>query len=410
MNWQNYKVGTVVTVNGQEWKIVEVEVKRTSGGYQSRLFHLSGPSGEKVVKTSRGLTYWLSGGENANGVGDGSEASVEAEGRETNSNLAASIAAAVQEYLSIDGGKAGLDKDAVRELVREQVAALAPRRVEVVTVEGKANDVGVQHAYFDALLRIVACRLNCWLVGPAGSGKTSAVGFVAKALGLPFYGKSVGPQTSESSLLGYHDANGKYVRTQLRDCFENGGVFVLDEVDAGNPAVLVVINSLLANGHAQFPDGIVEKHKDFVLIACANTIGQGADQQYVGRQQVDAATLDRFIFLQWPYDVAVEAAALGVPLDCFEGLERPEPFKFISTAAAENVEERVQEYVRKVTAIRKSLKTLGKGVRHIVGPRANFHGVALVRVGWKIKDVLEAAVWKGCSADTRSKIEAGCDK
>jgi cobaltochelatase CobS len=411
MNWQNYKVGTTVTVNGAEWKIVEVEVKRTSAGYQSRLFSLRGPNGETVVKTSRGLTYWLSGGDNSNGVGDGSgsEANVEAEGRETNSNLAASIAQAVQEYLSLDGnGKGGVDEDKVRELVREQVAALSPRRVEVVNLDGRANDVGVQHAYFDALLRIVACRLNCWLVGPAGSGKTSAVKFVSDALGLPFFGKSVGPQTSESSLLGYYDANGRYVRTQLRDCFEKGGVFVLDEVDAGNPAVLVTINSLLANGHAQFPDGIVEKHKDFVLIACANTIGQGADQQYVGRQQVDAATLDRFVFLQWPYDVAVEAAALGVPLDCFEGLERPEPFKFLSTAAAENVEERVREYVTKVTAIRKSLKTLGKGVRHIVGPRANFSGVALVRVGWKVRDVLDACVWKGCAADTRSKIEAGC--
>lgn len=50
-------------------------------------------------------------------------------------------------------------------------------------------------------LRCVAARVNVWLVGPAGSGKTSAAENVARDLGLKFYSKSVGPQTSESALL-----------------------------------------------------------------------------------------------------------------------------------------------------------------------------------------------------------------
>lgn len=407
-NWQTYRVGSILNVNGVEWTIVEIETKKTSGGYQSRLFHVRGPNGETLVKTSRGLTYWLSGEGNGS-VENATEASVESEGRESNANLSKAIAEAVKDYLSLDESlRPGVDEGKVRELVRDYVASLSPRRVEVVTLDQQRRDVGVQHAYFDALLRVVACRLNCWLVGPAGSGKTSAVKYIADALGLNFTGRSVGPQTSESSLLGYYDANGKYVRTTLRDAYEHGGVYILDEVDAGSPAVLVTINALLANGHAQFPDGVVEKHKDFVLIACANTIGQGADAQYVGRQKVDEATLDRFVFLPWPYDVAVEAAALGVPLDCFEGLDRPKPFKFHSTESKDAVEERVQEYVRKVSAVRVSLKSLGKSVRHLVGPRANFHGTALVRVGWSVRDALDACVWKGCADDTRKKIEANC--
>ena len=46
------------------------------------------------------------------------------------------------------------------------------------------------------------------LVGPAGSGKTTAAKNVATALGLRFYPKSMGPATDEFSLLGYRKCRG----------------------------------------------------------------------------------------------------------------------------------------------------------------------------------------------------------
>lgn len=404
-NWQSYQVGSTVTVaDGREFKIVEVESKKTDGGYKSRIFTLLGPNGERVQKTSRGLTLWVAGKS-----GDANVTSVEAEATESGTDLAKAIAAAVAPYVeAAESLKSGVDEDRVTAIVDERIAALVPQKVEVLRLDGSTSNVGVQHVEFETLLRIVSGRLNAWLVGPAGSGKTSAAHAVADALTLPFFAKSVGPQTSESSLLGYYDANGKYVTTQLRQAYEHGGVFLLDEVDAANPAVLVVINALLANGHASFPDRVVEKHPDFVLLAGANTIGQGADRQYVGRQQIDAATLDRFVNLQWNYDPRIEAAAAGVPVEALSEAPVPPSRRFLSTADAETVQERCVEYVKTVVSIRNAIEKLGKGVRVIVSPRASKHGTTLIRLGFTVKDALELALWKGCDADTRKKIEANC--
>jgi len=55
----------------------------------------------------------------------------------------------------------------------------------------------------------------------------------------------------------------------------------------------------LANGQFSVPDSGLppfKRHADTVIICAANTYGRGADRQYVGRNQLDAATLDRFAF------------------------------------------------------------------------------------------------------------------
>jgi hypothetical protein len=409
--WQNYKVGTVLTVDGVEYTIVDIETKKTTGGYSSRLFTVAGPNGERFVKTSRALTLWQAGKSGDGNVSAGEPVPVsevvEAEAREADASIGAAIAQAIQPYLNLaETLKGGFDRDEVAEIVRKEVASLAPRRVEVVRVDGSVSNVGVQHSSFEALLRIVAQRVNVWLPGPAGSGKTSAAHAVAEALTLPFYAVSVGPQTSQSQLLGYYDANGKYVTTQLRQAYEHGGVFLLDEVDAGSPAVLVTINALLANGHASFPDKVVERHADFVLIAAGNTYGQGADRQYVGRQQLDAATLDRFAVLDWEYDPTLEAHYAGLPLDVFDGLPRAKAWKFLPVDDAANVQARSEEYAREAVKVRRAVAGFGKALRLLIGPRSTYTGLALVRAGFRVQDVLELVVWKGADKDTRSKVEA----
>lgn len=409
--WKNYRVGSIVRVGDVDWTITDIERRATDGGYTSRLFHLKNGDGDIVVKTSRGLTLWQNGGESASATAAEVAAEAESDGEvvaaDPNVVLARAIAAAVQPYIEAVESVAGVNRDEVNAIVDERVKSIVPQRVEVVRLDGTVNDVGVQHVQFEALLRIASQRVHTWLVGPAGSGKTSAAHAVATALGLTFRAKSVGPQTSESSLLGYNDANGRYVRTPLRDAYEHGGVFLLDEVDAGNPGVLVVINNLTANGSCGFPDnGDVKRHEDFVLIAGANTIGQGADRQYVGRQQIDAATLDRFVFLPWDYDARIEAAACGVPVEWFSEAAPPKALDFVAVDDEAAVNRRLETYVKKVVAIRNAIAGLGQGVRVIVSPRANINGVKLIRAGFRVEDVLDLAVWKGCDADTRRKIEA----
>lgn len=413
--WKSYKVGSLVRVGDVDWTIVEIETKATGGGYSSRLFHLRNEAGDVVVKSSRGITLWQQSGD-----GDARWQKKEGGDHEVSSDrrsdaLLDIIVGAVKEQIGDLGldAESILDRDEVQKIVDETLARSAqPTRIEIVDVGGDVRDVGVQHGNFPALLKALSAkkqdgtRTNVWLVGPAGSGKTSAGKATADALGLRFFAKSVGPQTSESSLLGYFDANGRLVRTSLREAFENGGVFLLDEVDAGNPAVLVVINAILANGEAGFPDGNIKKHKDFVLVAGANTIGQGADRQYVGRQQVDAATLDRFVFLSWDYDPALIASVCGVPSEWLSGFPAPTTLDFVAVDDVDAVNRRCETYCRKVTALYNAVGKLGKGVRVVIGTRAYEHGLALIRVGFRVEDTLDACVWKGLDADTRRKVES----
>lgn len=165
-----------------------------------------------------------------------------------------------------------------------------------------------QHMTFQKLLTRMQIRkangshLNVFLRGPAGSFKTSAAKAVAEALGVPYYHVPLGPQTSESKLVGYMDAHSQYVITMARQAYEFGGVCLFDEMDAANPGVLTIINGMTDNGVAGFADKMVKRHPDCYFIAAGNTYGRGADEMYVGRARLDAATLDRYLMLNWEYD------------------------------------------------------------------------------------------------------------
>ena len=52
----------------------------------------------------------------------------------------------------------------------------------------------------------------------------------------------------------------------------------------------------------------MEAHKDFRVVAAGNTFSNGADYDYVGRNQLDAASLDRFAVVRVDYSSAIEEA------------------------------------------------------------------------------------------------------
>ena len=178
--------------------------------------------------------------------------------------------------------------------------------MKVVEYQGARNEVkGITHKMFEPLLKFVSMDEPVMLVGPAGTGKNVLVKQVADALGLNFYFTSA--VTQEYKLTGYGDANGNYVPTQFYEAFVNGGVFLFDEVDASSPDAMVVVNSAIANRYFDFPViGRVEANPDFRIIACANTYGTGASMDYVGRNQLDGATLNRFAILEVDYDKRIE--------------------------------------------------------------------------------------------------------
>ena len=158
------------------------------------------------------------------------------------------------------------------------------------------------------VMACLKCNIPVFLSGPAGSGKSTIGYMVAEKLGLEPYIVPVCQQTTKADLLGYNDAMGRYVPSPLRFAFENGGVFMLDEIDAANPNVLLIMNTVISSKFVIFPDGKVTKHEHFRVLAGANTIGTGNNTQYCGRNRIDAATLDRFAFIPVEYDEEREYA------------------------------------------------------------------------------------------------------
>lgn len=272
----------------------------------------------------------------------------------------------------------GVDEEAVRAIAREEAAKFNAPKPTLIQIKPADDaqpvmDMGVQHAQFPLLLQVMQTKMPIWLPGPAGSGKTTAAANVAKALSIAFH--HTGAVDNVYQLLGFIDAGGTYHRTEFREAYENGGVFLWDEVDGSNPAALVAFNAAIENGHCAFPDKVVAKHADCYFIAAANTYGQGATHEYVGRNKMDAATLDRFVMLDWQYDETLERAIAG--------------------------DNEWTSYVQKMRRAAKSA-----GVKHLITPRASIRGNMLLAAGVPKSAVVNMTVRKGLSDDQWSMIEA----
>lgn len=193
----------------------------------------------------------------------------------------------------------------VKELV-EEFGILPKQKINLDFGDTEKTIAGTYHKEFAQLLKLIKIGVPTFLYGPAGTGKNYLIKQCADALDLEFYFSNA--VTNEYKLTGFIDAHGNYQKTQFFDAFSTGGLFMLDEIDASVPEVLVILNAAIANGYFDFPGGRVDAHPKFRVVAAGNTMGSGATRQYVGRFQIDAATLDRFVMVNIGYDNNVEAA------------------------------------------------------------------------------------------------------
>jgi|688.fasta_scaffold195912_2 cobaltochelatase CobS len=268
-----------------------------------------------------------------------------------------------------------INVEQVREIVKEEISKQEPRIIEIRTEKENTKIEGFIHNQFESILNVANERLHIWLTGTAGAGKTQVCEQVSKALNLPFYSLSVCAQTTESKLLGYNDANGNFVSTIFFEAYKNGGVFLLDEIDNGNANVLSVLNAALANGLCSFACGMVQKHKDFICIAAANTIGTGGNIQYVGRNRIDAATLDRFIMIDFKIDEVLEM----------------------------NISPN-KEFTKTIQALRE--KARKKGMNVIISPRASINGGKLVNANFTTEQALNMVLFNKLSQQEKEALNA----
>lgn len=289
--------------------------------------------------------------------------------------LAAEI---VAETLKAVGGKQ-FDEELVRYLARAEAQSVfdamkVPRELIVTSPTGQVHLSGLVHYMTEKVIRVVALGHPVFMSGPAGCGKTTIGEHAAKALNLPFYITSTTNDTHE--LMGFIDGYGNYHTTPFRTAFEFGGVWVADEIDAWDATALLTANSALANGYATFPDRKepVMRHANFRMVATANTFGTGADRVYVGRNELDAASLDRFAVISIDYDLTLERAFA-------------------------NGQDKWLDYVWK---IRRAVNE--KNIRHVVSSRAIGYGSVALYAGFEWDEVKDYYLFKGMSEKDRSKL------
>lgn len=269
----------------------------------------------------------------------------------------------------------------MERLVREN----KPTVTNVTIGTGETKPItGRTHEKFTDVLRVVSEGLFPWLTGGAGVGKTTIAQQVAEVLDLPFDAEGFCAQSSKSELKGYKDGNGLYNSTKFRERFEQGGVYLLDEIDGANPNILLALNSALSNGFMAFPDGTVKRHKDFIAIACANTYGNGATAEYVGRQVIDGASIDRFVKMDIPIDTAMEAGVVNdISKDALAG----------------------REWLNLIARVRANVANYGLKV--IVSPRSSINGARLLNAGFTYQQCVPMTFGSGVKPETLNKMMEG---
>jgi hypothetical protein len=266
------------------------------------------------------------------------------------------------------------------------IATMQPK-VTNITVNGNAPRKvdGVLHRDFEKILALATLNHNIYLVGPAGSGKSTIPEQVAFSLGLRFAAQSCGQTDSKFDYVGYRDANGNVHGTLFRDMWENGGVFLLDEMDNASPDMLVTLNQALANGNMAFPDAMVKKHPEFIMFGAGNTFGNGATAQFVGRSPQDGAFMDRFI--KWVVDVdhnVEDAMVNAVPMES----------------------ELRNRWVSVIRTCRTNAES--KGLRVMVTPRQTVRGAQMLATGkFSIKEVVMSQFGFGLDSNQFAKVTEG---
>ena len=179
------------------------------------------------------------------------------------------------------------EHDMPMEVIEERLAPLAKK------TDGKS-------LYLPTMVTLAEAGVPIMQVGEKGTGKTTNASHLAEALAerwdreMRFGFASMTSGTSPGEFKGRITLEG-FLPSLFETIYEDGGVFLFDELDAGDENLLTLLNSALANGYFVNQQGkVIEANEQFVPVSAANTMGLGANGRYTGRNRLDAATLDRW--------------------------------------------------------------------------------------------------------------------
>jgi cobaltochelatase CobS len=171
--------------------------------------------------------------------------------------------------------------------------------------------------------------------GPSGTGKTSAIKQIAARLNIPVYQITASERMEPSDLIGHYilvDGATQWQDSALTLAMRNGGIFLLDEVDTANPAVLIALNGVLDGSPlviAEHGGEIVQPHPLFRIACTGNSAGNGdSSGYYCGVGQMNMAFMDRFTVLEASYPAPEAETALltrkfpQLPKNVIDGMVR----------------------------------------------------------------------------------------
>lgn len=269
-----------------------------------------------------------------------------------------------------------LDKEGIIQVIGEEIEKRIIKTLVIEKDEKEYKKFDLSHEELPTLIKLIGTRnasghrMNVYMHGPAGSGKTTAAKQAADALGLKFGYTSLNPMTPDSRALGFMHAGGSYVETEFFRCYTQGGVFCFDEIDNASAGFVATLNSALENGFGAFPHGIFARHSDFVCVTTANTIGRGGDIHYPERRALDSAFLERFVFFEWCYDNKLTRAVVN-------GILGDEALEHMNW-----VDKRAEEYKARFPEL-------------VISPRAYIQSAILKANGFNKKMIESAAISRG---------------
>jgi MoxR-like ATPase len=158
-----------------------------------------------------------------------------------------------------------------------------------------------------------------FITGMSGNGKTFSVDQACAQLKRESIRVNFTVETDEDDLIGGFrlvDGETRFFKGPVIKAMERGAVLLLDEIDLGNPAKIMCLQSILeGKGYFIKKTGeFISPAAGFTVVATGNTKGKGSDDgRFIGTNVLNEAFLERFpvTFEQEYPTVAVEKKILG---------------------------------------------------------------------------------------------------
>ena len=183
----------------------------------------------------------------------------------------------------------------------------------------------VPFGQYDTVKKILASKMfyPAFITGLSGNGKTFSVEQACANLDRKVIRVNFTIETDEDDLIGgFRLVNGetKFFKGPVINAMEKGCVLLLDEIDLGNPARIMCLQSILeGKGYFIKKTGeYIKPAEGFTVVATANTKGKGSDDgRFVGTGIMNEAMLDRFpVTMEQPYPTKATEKKILVKAGC----------------------------------------------------------------------------------------------